>query len=48
MFHGNPVKLPHMTLSLAPKVFDPIDMIFLLAKTFGVINAVVFGFLHQG
>ena len=42
MLDWNTVKFSHVTLGLVPKVFDPIDMIFLLGKHLGMINAVVF------
>jgi len=42
MFGWNPDKLLHMALGLVLKVFDPIDMIFLMDKYLGMIHAVVF------
>lgn len=42
MLGWNPVKCSHVGLGLVPKVFAPIDMIFLFGKDLGMINAGVF------
>lgn len=37
-----PDKFSHVAFGLVPKVFDPIDMIFLFGKQLGMINALGF------
>ncbi len=39
MLLGNTVEFAHMTLRLVPKILDPVDVIFLVCKEFGMVDA---------
>jgi len=44
MLPENTVEFPQMTLRLVPEVLDGVDMILLVCKEFGVVDATVLKF----
>ncbi len=44
IFNRNAIILSSHAFGLAPKVFDPIDMIVLIRKELGMINPIMFKF----
>lgn len=42
MLGRNTIKFPHVTLGLIPKVFNAVDMIFLVCEQNRVVDPVVF------
>jgi hypothetical protein len=46
MFPGNTVEFPQMTPRLVPEVLDAANMILLVCKEFGVVDATVLEFRY--
>jgi len=46
MLPENTVEFPQMTLRMVPEVLDDVDMILLVCKEFGVVDATVLEFLY--
>jgi hypothetical protein len=38
MLLGNTVEFTHMTLRLVPKTLNPVDVVFLICKEFGMVG----------
>ena len=42
----NTIEFTHMTLRLVPKILNPVDVVFLVCKEFGVVDPEVFEVRH--